>query len=213
MPSWLSSRAKRKEGAQEDAAPAKAVPSSERIELELLEGIKRGRKRDFEALYRIYYPRLQRFLSHQLRQPELVDEVLNDTLMVVWQRADAFAGGSKLSTWIFGIAYRKALKGLSRQDLPQDDSEVAEMVDPGPGPEQQLGQSELRVRLRQVLTELSADHRAVVELCYFHDMAYTEIAQVVGCAPETVKTRMFYARRRLRGLLADLADTPDGEMK
>lgn len=213
MPSWLSSRTKRKEGAQDEASSAKTAASSERIELELLEGVKRGRKRDFEALYRIYYPRLQRFLSHQLRQPELVDEVLNDTLMVVWQRADAFAGGSKLSTWIFGIAYRKALKGLSRQDLPQDDSEAEEMIDPGPGPEQQLGQSELRMRLRQVLSELSADHRAVVELCYFHDMAYTEIAQVVGCAPETVKTRMFYARRRLRGLLADLADHPDGEKK
>ena len=209
MPSWLSSKEKR----NPVVAPAKAVPPSERIELELLDGIKRGRKRDFEALYRIYYPRLQRFLSHQLRQPELIEEVLNDTLMVVWQRADAFAGGSKLSTWIFGIAYRKALKGLSRLDLPQDDSEAEELVDPGPGPEQQLGQSELRVRLQQVLGELSADHRAVVELCYFHDMAYTEIAQIVGCAPETVKTRMFYARRRLRGLLADLAEHPDGEVK
>ena len=63
----------------------------------------------------------------------------------------------------------------------------------------------LRDRLRDAMAELSPEHRAVVELCYFHDMAYAEIADVVGCPPETVKTRMFYARRRLRQLLDDLA--------
>jgi len=214
MPSWLRGKEQRKEDV---LAPGKAAASSsEQIELALLAGIRKGRRQDFESLYRIYYPRLQRFLAHQMRHAELIDEVLNDTLMVVWQRADSFEGGSKLSTWIFGIAYRKCMKALSRLDLPQDDSETEEQVDPGPGPEQQLGQRELRIRLLEVLGQLSAEHRAVVELCYFHDMAYAEIAQVVGCGAETVKTRMFYARRRLRGLLADLADSAgaqDGESR
>jgi RNA polymerase sigma-70 factor (ECF subfamily) len=131
--------------------------------------------------------------------------------MVVWQRADSFDGRSKLSTWVFGIAYRKALKALSRQDLPVDADEAEEPADPGPGPEQQLGLAQLRVRLTEALAELSPEHRAVVELCYFHDMAYGEIAEVVGCPPETVKTRMFYARRRLRLLLDDLAGAGQGE--
>jgi RNA polymerase sigma-70 factor (ECF subfamily) len=146
-----------------------------------------------------------------LRHGDLVEEVLNDTLMVVWQRADSFDGRSKLSTWVFGIAYRKALKALSRQDLPVDANEAEEPADPGPGPEQQLGLAQLRVRLAEALAELSPEHRAVVELCYFHDMAYGEIAEVVGCPPETVKTRMFYARRRLRLLLDDLAGAGQGE--
>ncbi|HEY0957392.1 MAG TPA: sigma-70 family RNA polymerase sigma factor [Roseateles sp.] len=179
--------------------------AAEALELALLDGVKRGRLADFEKLYRLYHPRLSRFLSHMLRQPELVEEVLDDTLLVVWQGADTFGGRSKLSTWIFGIAYRKALKALDRRDLPVEAAEGEEPVDPAAGPDQQLNLAQLRRRLQGALAELSPEHRAVVELCYFSDMAYGEIAEVVGCPPETVKTRMFYARRRLRTLLDDLS--------
>jgi RNA polymerase sigma-70 factor (ECF subfamily) len=185
--------------------------AAERLELALLEGVRQGRRTDFDALYRLYHPRLWRFLMHLLRQPDAIEEVLNDTLMVVWQRADSFDGRSKLSTWIFGIAYRKALKALSRQDLPVEGDDADEPADPGPGPEQRLGLAQLRARLRGAMAELSPEHRAVVDLCYFHDMGHAEIADVVGCPPETVKTRMFYARRRLRLLLDDLAGQP-GEL-
>lgn len=200
MLKWLSPRKQR-----EDAPEAGRGPSAERLELALLDGVRRGRRAEFDALYRLYHPRLWRFLTPMLRQSEMIEEVLNDTLMVVWQRAESFDGRSKLSTWIFGIAYRKALKALSRQDLPVDSEDVEEPVDLGHGPEQRLGLEQLRGRLRGAMGELSPEHRAVVELCYFHDMAYGEIAEVVGCPAETVKTRMFYARRRLRVLLDDLA--------
>jgi RNA polymerase sigma factor (sigma-70 family) len=198
-------------GKQRDAPPAPARgAAAEALERALLAGVQRGRRADFDALYRLYHPRLWRFLVHMLRQPDAIEEALNDTMMVVWQRADAFDGRSKLSTWIFGIAYRKALKALGRQDLPVDVDDGDDAADPGPGPEQLLGQAQLHGRLRDALGELSLEHRAVVELCYFHDMAHAEIAAVVGCPPETVKTRMFYARRRLRVLLDDLAG-PRGE--
>jgi RNA polymerase sigma-70 factor (ECF subfamily) len=95
--------------------------------------------------------------------------------------------------------------------LPLDADASDEQVDPGLGPEQRLGLVQLRSRLLAALAELSLEHRAVVELCYFHDMAYAEIAEVVGCPAETVKTRMFYARRRLRLLLDDLGELPQGE--
>lgn len=194
---------------REDAPETGRGPSAERLELALLEGIRQGRRAEFDALYRLYHPRLWRFLTHMLRQPDALEEVLNDTLLVVWQRADGFDGRSKLSTWIFGIAYRKALKALSRQDLPLDPDEADEVADTGPGPEQRMGLVQLRERLRAAMAELSPEHRAVVELCYFHDMPYGEIAEVVGCPPETVKTRMFYARRRLRVLLDELAGHGD----
>jgi RNA polymerase sigma-70 factor (ECF subfamily) len=200
MLKWLTVRPSRP-----DAPPAARGPAGEALELALLDGIRRGRRADFDTLYRLYHPRLSRFLVHMLRQADLLEEVLNDTLLVVWQRADSFDGRSKLSTWIFGIAYRKGLKALSRQDLPVETDDTDEAADSGPGPEQRLGASQVRDRLRAAMAELSPEHRAVVELCYFHDMAYAEIAEVVGCPAETVKTRMFYARRRLRLLLDDLA--------
>lgn len=200
MSIWPSIRKKR-EAAPPDARGA----ASEAVELALLAGIRRGRRADFDALYRLYHPRLWRFLTHLMRQPDAIEEALNDTMLVVWQRADSFDGRSRLSTWIFGIAYRKGLKALSRQDLAVDDEDMPEAADTGPGPEQQFSLVQLRGRLREAMAELSPEHRAVVELCYFHDMAYGEIAEVVGCPQETVKTRMFYARRRLRLLLDDLA--------
>jgi RNA polymerase sigma-70 factor (ECF subfamily) len=165
------------------SAPAAANPRQglEAAELELLAGVRRGRQADFEALYRIYHPRLQRFLGQMSQRPELVEEALDDTMMVVWQRADSFDGRSKLSTWIFGIAYRKALKALGKQDLPQEDLDADLQADPAPNPEQRLGLSQVQQQLRRALAELSPDHRAVVELCYFQDMAYGEIAQVVDC--------------------------------
>jgi RNA polymerase sigma factor (sigma-70 family) len=200
MPIWPRILNKR------ELAPSQGrVVASEAVELALLAGVKKGRRADFDALYRLYHPRLWRFMTHLMRHPEAIEEALNDTMLVVWQRADSFDGRSKLSTWIFGIAYRKGLKALSRQDLPMDESEQREAMDTGPGPEQQLKLVQLRGRLSEALAALSPEHRAVVELCYFHDMAYGEIAEVVGCPPETVKTRMFYARRRLRLLLDDLA--------
>src|SRR5689334_21624228 len=79
--------------------------------------------RAFEQLYRIYHPRLSRFLINILRRPHLVEEALNDTLMVVWKRPEAFNGTSKVSTWIFAIAYRTALKARARHDEPIEDLE------------------------------------------------------------------------------------------
>ncbi len=207
MPRWrwtTGSGAARPLGAEASAPPA--ASAAEALELQLLQGIRRGQRREFESLYRLYHPRLQRFLQQLTRRAELVDEALDDTMMVVWQRADSFDGRSKLSTWIFGIAYRKALKALSRFDLPQedaDDFDADAQVEPGPNPEQQLSLAQQQRRLLRALGELSADHRTVVELCYFQGMAYGEIAAVMACPPDTVKTRMFHARRRLRVLLAD----------
>ncbi|MDN3919860.1 RNA polymerase sigma factor [Roseateles violae] len=209
---WGTSKSKAvADGALAPPRSARA-DSAEHAELQLLQGIVRGRRDDFEALYRIYYPRLYRFLERLTHRPELSEELLDDTLLLVWQRGQDFNGRSKLSTWIFGIAYRKALKALSRQDLPPDDDGAAEAVaDAEADPERRLGHSQLQRRLAQALGGLSAEQRAVVELCYFHGFDYREIAQIVDCPAETVKTRMFHARRRLRPLLADFGPALPGE--
>ena len=178
-----------------------AIALVERDEALLINRIAAGELPAFDRLYRVYHPRLTRFLDRVMRRRSLVDEVLNDTLLVVWHGAGAYNGTSKVSTWIFAIAYRKALKALQRLDEPLADERADERADLGPGPEQQLSQGQLHAALVRALDGLSAEHRAVVDLTYFHGIGYREIAEIVDCPADTVKTRMFHARRRLRALL------------
>ena len=194
-----------RQGAVQDAR--RAVPPAGDGDVVLLAQVAQRDVRAFEALYRAYHPRLTRFLMNMTRRPALVDEVLNDTMLVVWSRPDGFNGASKLSSWIFAIAYRKALQALRRQDLPIDDEGGDERPNPGPDPEQQAGAQRAQRSLFAALGALSADHRTVVELTYFHDFGYREIAEVMDCPVDTVKTRMFHARRHLgRMLNGNLAD-------
>jgi RNA polymerase sigma factor (sigma-70 family) len=182
-----------------ERAPASRGSNAE--ELLLLERIRAGDDGAFQRLYRLYHPRLTNFLLKMVRRPQLVEEVLNDTLMVVWQRPDSFHGGSKLSTWIFAIAYRKALKGLKKFDDPLEDDEVAERVSEEESPEENSATFRRRDMLAEVMQELSPAHRAVVDLTYYHELDYNEIARILDCPVGTVKTRMFHARRQLRRLL------------
>jgi RNA polymerase sigma-70 factor (ECF subfamily) len=156
----------------------------------------------FEELYRIYQPRLTRFLVNLVQRPQLVEEVLDDTMMTVWQTAGSFRGASKPSTWIFAIAYRKALKARARWPEPVPEPVVDRRVSTDPAPDDSLKHQHLHDALVAAMAKLSADHRAVVDLTYFHALGYREIAEIMGCPVDTVKTRMFHARRRLRQALS-----------
>ncbi len=157
--------------------------------------------RAFETLYRIYHPKLTRFLTNLLRRPHLVEEALNDTMMVVWKKPEKFNGTSKVSTWIFAIAYRTALKARSRFDEPLPDPEMDLLADED-DPEQNMGDRQIRSVLTTAMSQLSTEHRAVVDLTYFHDLGYREIAEIQGCPVGTVKTRMHHARKHLKDKLA-----------
>jgi RNA polymerase sigma-70 factor (ECF subfamily) len=163
--------------------------------------MERIRARDvdaFEELYRSYRDRLTRFLLKRIHRPHLVEEVLNDTLMVVWDCAHAFKGDSKLSTWIFAIAYRKSMKALRNHQDPIEDKAAEERASLDPSPEDGFGRERVRALLLQAMAELSSEHRSVLELTYFHELGYQEIAEIMQCPVGTVKTRMFHARRQLR---------------
>jgi RNA polymerase sigma factor (sigma-70 family) len=155
----------------------------------------------FETLYRIYDARLARFLGLMIARRTIVEEVLNDTMLVVWNRAATYNHQSKVSTWIFAIAYRTALKALHRHDEPLADPTDEPLADQ-PGPEQRRSDGETRAALTHALDMLSSEHRSVLVLTYFHDLPYAEIAQIMSCPIDTVKTRVFHARRRLRALLS-----------
>ena len=158
--------------------------------------------RAFETLYRVYHPRLTRFLTNLLRRPQLVEEALNDTMMVVWKRPDSFNGRSKVSTWIFAIAYRTALKARSRDRSGPEAPETAPEPWDETDPERQLGRRQVQSALLTAMSQLSPEHRAVVDLTYFHEIDYRGIAEILDCPVGTVKTRMLHARKRLKGILA-----------
>ena len=174
----------------------------------LLLRIARQDWRAYEQLYRIYYPRVTRFLDKMTRQPHLIDEILDDTMLVVWQKADTFNGRSRVSTWIFAIAYLKALKALEREGRHQGDEISDEAFDQHGAdagqpdqPDSRLMAVQSRRMVEHLLMKLPAEQRAVVELTYYHGCSYKEIAAIADCPVDTVKTRMFHARRKLRLLL------------
>ncbi|GJI94081.1 RNA polymerase sigma factor [Duganella caerulea] len=176
-------------------------PNPEAEEVRLVARIAAGDKLAFEALYRIYFPRLSRFIGRMARNAALIEEVVNDTMLVVWQKAASFDGTCKVSTWVFAIAYRKTLKGLKASDEPMESDASLYEDDSGNQPEQTMKRQQLQQTVAEALDQLPAAQRAVMVLTYYHDMAYSEIAEVVECPLNTVKTRMFHARHRLKDLL------------
>lgn len=176
-------------------------------EMGLVVAVRARDLRAFEQLYRRYQPRLARFVGTLVRSPALVEEVVNDTLMVLWQKAGDFTGASRLSTWLFAIAYRKAVRARNRHAAPSESDAVLAELPGDAAADAALSQDRTRQALQRAMAGLSADHRAVVDLTYFHEIGYREIAEILGCPVDTVKTRMFHARRHLRRAMAgELAD-------
>ena len=177
--------------------------SDDASDVALVERVAAGDLRAFEMLYRSYHPRLDRFLGLMTARRNVVEEALNDTMFVVWKSASAYNRTSKVSTWIFAIAYRTTLKALRQQDEPVDASAIDELSSDEPGPEQQLSTGQTRAALLRALEGLSTEQRSVLVLAYFNDLPYAEIARIADCPVDTVKTRVFHGRRRLRALLCD----------
>lgn len=171
-------------------------------QLALLEAVQRRDRAAFTRLYRLYHPRLFGYLRRLLPNAAIAEEVLDDVMFVVWKDAGRFRGRSAVSSWIFGIAYNKAMSAL-RKERRHDMA-----VDRGMDPDSLAADPSRDFEVLQAgLAQLSADHRQVVVLTYFCGFSYEDIAEIAGCPVNTVKTRMFHARRRLKYLLPVLAGT------
>ena len=163
----------------------------------------------FETLYGRYGPRLERYLSKLIQKPDVTEEALDDVMLVVWQNAARFNGSSRVSTWILGIAHHKALKALARLSARPPETAVSdEHAGGGEGPEDVTIRGELGRLLSKGLDALSPEQRAVVELTFYGEQSYQEIAEITRCPVNTVKTRMFHARKRLAPVLNALGIGP-----
>lgn len=175
---------------------------------DLLLRISRADREAFRRLYLAYHGRLTRFLARVTRNYGDVEEVINDTLLIVWQRAGDFRGASRVSTWIFGIAYRCALKYI-RKSAARSRAAALEFQDGMAAVEDATRGTEERQLLELGLARLPPEQRLVLVLAYCMDHSCEEIAAIARCPINTVKSRMFYARQKLRTFLSAAA-VPQG---
>ena len=181
------------------SVPAKV--SSRKADSELLIAIAAGNRRALDELYLCYQRRLARFLSRFTQCPENVEEIINDTFMVVWRNANDFRWASAVSSWIFGIAQRTALKSIRQQkkhSVAQSFDDCQEQtVDPAL-------QTEVRDWVMHGLNRLPYEQRLALELACHMGHSLPEIAEMTGAPVGTVKARMFHARLKLRQHLPTL---------
>jgi RNA polymerase sigma-70 factor (ECF subfamily) len=191
--------------------PGRVRISDDSVDRALLARIVHGDRGALRELYQSYYHPLLRFIYRITGRLDLAQEGVNDVMLVVWRSSRAFGGRSSVSTWIMGIGYRKGLKLLAASrrwtnrivSTPLD--ELVERSASGTGHSED---GELRDLLDEALRHLSPEHRAVVELTYFYGCSYEEIAAIAACPVNTVKTRMFHARAKLKKLLPLLGRDP-----
>jgi RNA polymerase sigma-70 factor (ECF subfamily) len=173
-------------------------------ERELLERIAKSRDQAaFRTLYGNYFQRLARLLSRMSVRREDIEEVINDTFWVVWTKAGEFRGASQLSTWIIGIAYRRALNALRRAKIrPVADEPFDEDSISVPSTDDAATDVEW---LALGLSRLPVEQRMALELTYTLGHSCEEVAAILDCPVNTVKTRLFRARETLKQVLPPLA--------
>lgn len=168
----------------------------------------------FETLYYRYAGRLGTYVKRLVKRPELAGEVVNDVMLAVWQGAGQFDTDRPLVPWLYGIAHLKALKALERErrksggavldHIDEEGREDAAGAGESLELEREVWRRDLKGVFRPALAILSPEQRAVVELTFYAGLGYQEIARVMDCPVNTVKTRMFHARRRLSEALRRL---------
>jgi RNA polymerase sigma-70 factor (ECF subfamily) len=146
---------------------------------------------------------LYRWLLRIVRDETAAEDLVSDVFLDVWRQAASFQGRASVSTWLLAIARYKALSARrARVDAELDERIASTLVDPADDPEAALQEKNRSEVLRHSLASLSAEHGEVIDLVYYHGKSVKEVADIIGVGEATVKTRMFYARRKLASLVA-----------
>jgi len=170
----------------------------------LISRIAGGDRLAMQVLYARHHVRVYRFVLRLVRNEATAEYLISEVFLDVWRQAGKFEGRSAASTWMLSIARFKALSALRRRPEEElDDETAAQIKDHADDPETVLAKKDKGSALRQCLTQLSADHREIIDLVYYHEKSVEEVAEIVGIPEATVKTRMFYARKKLSELLKE----------
>ena len=168
----------------------------------LIARIAGGDRLAMQVLYGRHHVRVFRFVLRLVRNEASAEDLISEVFLDVWRQAGQFEGRSAVTTWLLSIARFKALSAMRKRSDEELDEEQAEAIaDDSDDPEVAVQKKDKSDALRRCLTALSAEHREVIDLVYYHEKSVEEVAAIVGIPEATVKTRMFYARKRLAELL------------
>jgi RNA polymerase sigma-70 factor (ECF subfamily) len=168
----------------------------------LVNRIAAGDKLAMQSLFARHRTPVYRWLLRFVGNETIAEDLLSEVFLDVWRQADRFEGRSSVSTWLMSIARFKALSARRRRTEPALDEKIETTVaDPASDPEAALREKNRGALLRQALTRLSLEHREIIDLVYYHEQSNDECAHILGIPAATVKTRMFYARKKLAELV------------
>jgi RNA polymerase sigma-70 factor, ECF subfamily len=168
----------------------------------LIQRIAQGDRSAMHVLYARHHVALYRFVLRLVCNAATAEDVVSETFLAMWRQADRFEGRSGASTWMFGIARFKAYSALRRRPDEELGNETTDAVeDLSDDPARSLQKKDTGAVIRKCLLKLSPEHREIIDLAYYHEKSVAEVAEIVGIARNTVKTRLFSARRRLASLL------------
>jgi RNA polymerase sigma-70 factor, ECF subfamily len=163
-----------------------------------------GDRLAMQVLFARHHVRVYRFVLRLVRNEAAAEDLISEVFLDVWRQAAKFEGRSAVSTWMLSMARFKALSTLRRRTEEELDDETAGTIeDTQDDPETALAKKDKGAALRQCLERLSAEHREIVDLVYYHEKSVAEVASMVGIPEATVKTRMFYARKKMSELLKE----------
>jgi RNA polymerase sigma-70 factor (ECF subfamily) len=173
----------------------------------LIKAIATGSQAAMRTLYGRHHIRVYHFIARFVSDAGCAEDILSEVFLSVWRQASTFENRSQVSTWILSIARFKALTARGRRRDRQLDEASTEMVaDTAETPEQTILHIDRNAQLRSCIGQMSPEHREVIDLVYYHNKSVDEVAKIIHLPKNTVKTRMFYARKRLAGLLSTHRD-------
>jgi len=169
---------------------------------DLIRAIAQGDKHAMQALFAQHRLRVYRFALRLIDDKDAAEDLVSEVFLEVWRHAGRFEGRCRVSTWLLAITRNRALSMLRRRQMERlDCDEAAVIPDHADDPETAIQKQQQSAILAHCLTKLSAAHREVIDLVYYHGRSIDEVAAIIRVPPSTVKTRMFYARNRIAQLL------------
>jgi RNA polymerase sigma-70 factor (ECF subfamily) len=179
-------------------APAEHAATDEVI----VDRIAEGDQLAMRTLFARHQTRVYRFVLRLLKDEAAAEDVVSEVFLDVWRQAGRFEGRSTVSTWLLSMARFKAISAMRRrQTVELDPDTMADIPDSADDPETSLAQKSDAALLRKGLAQLSATHAEVLDLVYYHGKSVSEVADILGIPEATVKTRMFYARKKLAEIM------------